>query len=317
MNRLSLGQCPAVAAIVLGATLFASARAGDASFADPLLGRWDLTVRGPDGTYPSWLEVRLRTEHSLMARFVGRFGSARYIPELSYRDGVVEFHVADQYEGYDLVFNGRLENDRITGHTFAADGSVLEWHAVRAPSLRREHPAQPGKPVELFDGHSLDGWRLRFDDDNTCWRVERGLLTATPPCVDLVSERRFDDFRLVAEFRYPPGSNSGIYLRGRHEVQIQDDHGKALDPLRIGGVYGFIAPRVDAAKPANEWQRFDITLVGRTISVMLNGVTIIDGQEMPGITGGALDSDEGAAGPILLQGDHGPIEFRRLTLTPL
>lgn len=317
MNHFFLGQCPAVAAIVLGAMLFASARAGDPGFADPLLGRWDLTVHGHGGAYPSWLEVRLRTEHSLMARFVGRFGSARYIPELSYRDGVVEFHVADQYEGYDLVFNGRLENDRMTGHTFAADGGVLEWNAVRAPSLSRERPAQPGKPIELFDRRSLDGWRLRFDGNNACWRVEGGRLRAAPPCVDLVSEQRFDDFRLVAEFRYPPGSNSGIYLRGRYEVQIQDDRGKALDPLRIGAVYGFIAPRIDAAKPADEWQRFDITLVGRTITVMLNGVTIIDGEVIPGITGGALDSDEGAPGPVLLQGDHGPIEFRRLTLTPL
>lgn len=303
---------------MLGGTLIVSnASAGERGFADPLIGRWDLTVDSLDGSYPSWLEVRLRTEHDLMARFVGRFGSVRYVPEVAYRDGVVEFSVPNQYEGYDLYFNGRLADGRITGHTFAADGSLLSWTAVRAPALHRTNEHRPGVTVELFDGRSLDGWQLRGAVDVSCWRVAGGLLRAIPPCVDLVSERRFGDFRLVAEFRYPAGSNSGIYLRGRHEVQIQDDRGKALDPLRIGGIYGFITPAVDAAKPAGEWQQFDITLVGRTVTVLLNGIQIIDGREIPGITGGALDSDEGAPGPILLQGDHGPIEFRRLTLTPL
>ena len=105
-----------------------------------------------------------------------------------------------------------------------------------------------------------------------------------------------------------------MYLRGRYEVQIQDDAGKALDPLRMGGVYGFIAPTVDAARAAGEWQTLDVELVGRRVTVVLNGTTIVDGQEIPGITGGALDSDEGAPGPIMLQGDHGAIEFRNLTI---
>ena len=119
------------------------------------------------------------------------------------------------------------------------------------------------------------------------------------------------------EFRYPEGSNSGIYLRGRYEVQIQDDHGKAVDPLRMGAIYGFVPPNVNAAKPAGEWQAATITLLGREVTVDLNGKTIIDGQRIPGITGGALDSDEVTPGPIMLQGDHGPIEFRRISLTAL
>ena len=142
------------------------------------------------------------------------------------------------------------------------------------------------------------------------------MLAATPPCVDLVTDATFRDFRLHAELKFPPGSNSGVYLRGRYEVQIQDDAGKALDPLRMGGVYGFIAPSVDAARAAGEWQTLDVELVGRRVTVVLNGTTIIDGQEIPGITGGALDSDEGAPGPIMLQGDHGAIEFRNLTIAP-
>ena len=144
--------------------------------------------------------------------------------------------------------------------------------------------------------------------------MEGEVLSATPPCVDLATDATFGDFRLHAELRFPPGSNSGVYLRGRYEVQIQDDAGKALDSLRMGGIYGFIAPSVDAARAAGEWQTLDVELVGRRVTVVLNGTTIVDDEEIPGITGGALDSDEGAPGPIMLQGDHGAIEFRNLTI---
>ena len=65
-----------------------------------------------------------------------------------------------------------------------------------------------------------------------------------------------------------------------------------------------------------EWQTFDITLIGRRVTVVLNGRTIIADRVIPGITGGALDSNEGEPGPILLQGDHGPVEFRRIVITP-
>ena len=84
----------------------------------------------------------------------------------------------------------------------------------------------------------------------------------------------------------------------------------------MGGVYGFLTPCLNAAKPAGEWQTIEITLIGRAVTIVLNGERVLDRQAIPGITGGALDSREGDPGPILLQGDHGPIEFRKLTLTP-
>ena len=118
------------------------------------------------------------------------------------------------------------------------------------------------------------------------------------------------------EFRYPRQSNSGVYLRGRYEIQIEDSHGEEPDSHRIGGVYGFLTPSVNAAKEPGEWQTLEAVLVGRTVTVVLNGERIIDRQAIPGITGGALDSDEGSPGPIMLQGDHGQVEFRKLTLTP-
>jgi hypothetical protein len=121
---------------------------------------------------------------------------------------------------------------------------------------------------------------------------------------------------LHVEFKYPEDSNSGIYLRGRYEVQIQDDFGKEPFERNISGVYGFIAPTENAARKAGEWQSMDITLLGRYVTVMLNDQKVIDHQEIPGITGGALDSNEGEPGPIFIQGDHGPISFRSVVVTP-
>ena len=136
------------------------------------------------------------------------------------------------------------------------------------------------------------GWQPRSADRAGCWTVSDGLLRATPPCVDLLSVARYDDFKLELEFRYPEGSNSGVYLRGRYEIQIQDDRDKAVDPLRIGGVYGFVAPRVNAAGQPGEWQSMYIELLGRRVTVFLNGIEVIANREIPGITGGALDSEE-------------------------
>jgi hypothetical protein len=293
-----------------------AAQTPPAGFADPLLGRWDVTVEGRDGGYPSWLEVRLRTEGELMGRFVGRFGSMRYVSEITFTDGSLTFRAPVQYERRTeaLRFEGTVRGDRIEGTTRDEGGATVRFTGTRAPALVRSQPPIWGEPEPLFNGRDLAGWQPRSAARPGCWRVQGGILAATPPCVDLTTDEQFEDFRLHAELRFPPGSNSGVYLRGRYEVQIQDDAGKALDPLRMGGVYGFIAPSVAAARPAGEWQTLDVELVGRLVTVVLNEITIIDGQEIPGITGGALDSDEAAPGPIMLQGDHGPIEFRSLTI---
>ena len=308
----------AVVTASLAAAAAAAAQPRAPGFADPLLGRWDLTIEAADGAYPSWLEVRLRTEGELMGRFVGRVGSARYVTEIGYAAGRVTFRVPVQYEtDIDaLRFEGMLRGERIEGTTLAANGAAVRFTAVRAPALARASRPRWRAAQPLLNGRDLGGWTPRSGEHAGCWRVQGGVLAATPPCVDLVTDAKFEDFRLHAELRFPPGSNSGVYLRGRYEVQIQDDAGKSLDPLRFGGVYGFIAPTAAAALGPGEWQTLDVELVGRRVTVALNGTTIIDDQEIPGITGGALDSDEGSAGPIMLQGDHGAIELRNLTIAP-
>ena len=305
-----------VASLLLAAPL--AAQAPESGFADAVLGRWDLTVELPAGTYPSWLELRLRKETELMGRFVGRVGSARYVSDIQYAAGRLVFGVPTQYEsGTDeLRFEGTLRGDRIEGTARLDHGETLPFTAVRAPALAGAREPVWAAAVPMLNGRDLAGWTAREEPRGECWSVTAGVLAAKGGCTDLISNATFRDFRLHAEVRFPPGSNSGVYLRGRYEVQIQDDAGKALDPLRFGGVYGFVAPSAAAARPAGEWQTLDIELVGRAVTVVLNGTSIIDAQEIPGITGGALDSDENAPGPIMLQGDHGAIEFRNLTIAP-
>ena len=287
-------------------------------FADAVLGRWDLTVAGPSGPYPSWLEVSLRTEIELMGRFVGQFGSLRHITQIDYRGGELSFRIPVQYEQNtsDLVFKGRLEGDQLRGTTEGADGKTITWVGRRAPSLDRPAAPRWGKPIPLFNGKDLAGWKVRGNSRGNCWVVNSGTLTNNVPCVDIITEQKFTDFKLHLEFNIVEKSNSGVYLRGRYEVQIQDDVGKVADSLRMGGLYGFLRPSANAAGRPGEWQTYDLTLVGRRVTVVLNGKTVVDNAEIPGITGGALDSDEGAAGPLMLQGDHGKIAFKNIVLTP-
>jgi hypothetical protein len=284
----------------------------------PLAGRWDLTVHGQDGDYPSWLEVSQSGYRTLVGSFVGRTGSARPISQVDLENGRFHFSLPPQWERRtDLQrFEGRLEGDVLRGETTDQEGRRSRWEARRAPSLKRTRAAVWDQPVELFNGLDLTGWKPRTAGDKNGWVVRDGLLANAEPGNDLLTERKFNDFRLRAEFRYPRGSNSGIYLRGRYEVQIEDNFGKDPDSHSIGGIYGFVAPIKNVAKEAGQWQTVEVTLVGRTVTLELNGELVIDRQVIPGITGGAVDSDEGAPGPIMLQGDHGPVEFRKLTVTP-
>ena len=307
----------AIAFIVVMMT-FPLAQQPAPGFADSVLGRWDVTVRSADGAYPSWMEIALRKEIELMGRFVGRFGSNRHASEVTFRDGALLVRIPPQYEENksDLIFKGSLKGDRLDGTTEDAAGKTLNWTAVRAPDLLRTGSPKWGQPLDLFNGKDIAGWKLRNTSRGNCWAVIDGAATNTPPCVDIISERTFTDFKLHAEYNYVAKSNSGIYLRGRYEVQINDDRGMATDSLRSGGVYGFLRPSINAAAAPGEWQTSDVTLIGRRVTVVLNGRTIIDNAEIPGITGGALDSDEGSAGPLMLQGDHGKVSFRKIVLTP-
>jgi hypothetical protein len=251
-----------------------------------------------------------------VGHFVGPGGSARPISEVKVNNDAFNFEIPPQWEQEtrNMSMEGKMEGDGLSGKVTFPNGQTYSWTAQRAPSLRSDKNVKWGKPVSLIQSGGLNGWKPIGGENQ--WVVENGILKNKKSGANLVTEKKFKDFKLHAEFRYPQGSNSGLYLRGRYEVQIMDSHGKQPLPGELGGVYGFISPSEQVAKPAGEWQTYDITLVGRMVTVEANGKLIICNQEIPGITGGALDSKEGEPGPIMLQGDHGEVEFRNMTITP-
>jgi hypothetical protein len=147
--------------------------------------------------------------------------------------------------------------------------------------------------------------------------VKDGLLVNQAHGANLKTTRTFDDFKVHYEVNCPDDGNSGFYLRGRYEVQIEYEPLSSNPPeRRIGSVYGRIAPHPDQPRTPGKWETFDVTLVGRTVTVVRNGITTIDHQEIEGITGGALDANEGEPGPFYIQGDHtGGLEFRNITVS--
>jgi hypothetical protein len=284
---------------------------------DALLGRWDLVVQRGTQQVPSWLEVERSGGATLVGQFVGSGGSARPIAKIEFKEGTFRFAIPPQWERNpnDITFEGRLEGDRISGSMTMGDGQKLTWEGTRAPSLRRAGRPEWGAPIKLLNGTSLDGWHTVGGGESQ-WSAASGILQNAKGGANLATDQTFQDFKLHLEFRVPKGANSGVYLRGRYELQIDDSAG--LDPSshHLGGVYGFIAPSENVARAAGEWQAIDVTLVGRMLTYDLNGTTIICNREIPGITGGALDSAEAEPGPLLLQGDHGPVDFRNIVITP-
>jgi hypothetical protein len=280
-----------------------------------MMGRWDLTVQTPGGDQPAWLEVRQSGPQAVVGQFVGWHGSARPISRVELSESGLRFSIPPQYERGtgDLTLEGELQGDQLSGTIVTPDGGTVSWTGRRAPALRRPMP-QWGEPITLFNGVDLAGWHVIQGDNN--WEVADGILRNVKTGGNIVTDQKFTDFKLHLEFRYAPRGNSGVYLRGRYEVQVLDGPTEEPDSHLQGAVYGFLTPSEIVTNGPDQWNTYDITLVGRVVTIVVNGKTVISEQAIPGITGGALDSDEGAPGPLLLQGDHSPIEYRNIVLTP-
>jgi hypothetical protein len=282
------------------------------------LGRWDLTLKSADKEYPSWLELT-DSGGKLSAQMVGRWGNARPLPKAALTGGKLTFVSPKEEEGskQDLVFEGKLTGDTLSGTVNAPEGGTWSWTGKRAPSLKRTKAPEWGKPIQLFNGKDLTGWKMSDPDSNNPWKVVDGNLVSPTRGPEIINDQKFNDFKLHVEYNVAPNSNSGIYLRGRYEVQVETNSAHEPPSHHMGGVYGFLAASPEQPRKPGEWQTYDITLVGRTITVVQNGKTIIDQKEIPGITGGALDSHEELPGPIYLQGsEDGHVSYRNITLTP-
>jgi Domain of Unknown Function (DUF1080) len=297
--------------------IISSAKAND-FFPDrsPLEGRWDITVNASGKELPSWLEVTHSGNHTLIGQFVAFGGSARPISEVHFENGKVNFSIPPQWESGNgnLTFEATLQGDSLVGTISFPDGRNFNCSGVRAPSLSSKAAPVWGKPIPLLNGKDLKGWHP--SGENNQWVVENGILKSPKPGSNLITDATFTNFKLHVEFRYSKNGNSGVYLRGRYEVQIAENNADEPKKNMFGAVYGFLAPSELAAKQAGEWQSYDITLTGRMVTIIANGKTIICNQEIPGITGGALNSKESEPGPLMLQGDHEPIEYRNIVITP-
>lgn len=223
--------------------------------------------------------------------------------------------------------------DRIKGVSVQPSRNGMEayqatfygWKPADVPSKPDLSGVEYGKPVELFNGKNLDGWKLLNPNQPNGFKVENGVLVNDPVQNEeqhiyygnIRTEQEFEDFNLTLEVNIPEGSNSGVYLRGMYEVQVVDSYGKDVDSHNMGALYSRITPSVAAEKPAGEWQTMDITLYKRHLTVKLNGTTIIDNQPVLGPTGGAISADLYSPGPIYLQGDHGKVLYRNIVLKPI
>ena len=297
-----------------------------ASIDDQFNGRWDISVSGAASQRAWWLEVSGAGTNTLKGRFVGSpVGNLDDIPKLSISDGELRFALEGRFHrernAEKALYWARMEDGKLKG-TFEIEGdpsSYLEWTGVRAPVLPdKDDPTwKRSEPVTLFDGHNLTGWQPAAPGHPSGWSVRDGALMNTLTAADLVSEKKFWNFSLEAEFRIFPRGNTGIALRGRYEVQLVDDYDRPPSNRSSGAILGRIAPLVNAIYPASEWQTLTVRLVGRQVTVILNGIRVIDKQTIDGPTAIAVDANESDPGPILLQGDRGQVEFRKLVVYPL
>ena len=284
-------------------------------------GRWGLTVPGEPRNRAWWLEVEGAGTPGIKGRFVGApGGQVDAIPKIAIENGELVWRF--ERDGKPHVWRARLQGKGLKGSYAAATTPplALEFTGARAAVIRDKDDGswKAGKPVELFNGRDLTGWHSRLPKREIGWRVDNGLLNnGTTPAPDLVSDAKFWNFMLHVEYRIGKGSNSGIGLRGRYEVQIFDDFGKPVSSHGNGALYSRIVPPVNASRAPGEWQTFDIRIIGRQVTVVLNDTKLIDKGEVEGLTAIALDPNEAEPGPLVLQGDHGPVEFRRITVTPL
>ncbi len=294
-----------------------AAPSGPSAAVKAFLGRWDLTVQTPEASRPSWIEVS-EDQGQPKVLMVGFFGHATPGTNVKIENGQIEFNPptdAGYTDGTEI--KGTLAGGSLSGTAVSPKGVTWQWTGVRAPSLARAAAPKWGKSEKLFDGRNLAGWKFADPAKSHIWKVERHTLVESGPGSELIGVPKFEDFKLHIEFNCGPESNSGVYLRGRYEVQIETDSPTVAPDQRIGGVYGFLAPPTPLARTPNKWQTYDITLVGRKLTLVHDGTTIYDQQEIPGITGGALDSNEGEPGPIYLQGsEQGRVSFRNIVITP-
>ncbi len=323
-NARRAGLAFALSAVVAAAALSPSITAQSS----PFVGAWNMTGTGSDTAFVYWLEVK-EADGNLTGSFLNRVGNPVTLGSVKVENGELVFQAGSAERLNGPEYRARLEGDKLVGrHTLrtggrggaAAGERVVNWVGARRPVFPKsdanaEHKF--GAPVVLFDGKTMDAFAVQRADSPWFWGVVDGILTDVPPANNLVSKEKFGDFKLEMEYRLGNGSNSGLYLRGRYELQLLDDRGQPPAILGHMAIYGRKAASVNASRAPYQWQEVTAILVGDHVTVTLNGQRVQDNSIIEGITGGALDNDELAPGPIMIQGDHSLVHIRKLIVTPI
>jgi len=317
MRLLAILAVAGFAVLLAGGPLSGTqAAAGD----DAFLGAWNINVPNPNGTTRAcWLELK-REGDVVKGRFLAGGGSPFPVPTVAIEDGELrwEYQVKRPGQEAQVVYRARLKDGRLEGTAQIGQSPARQFTGFRPPVWKAAFAEKKaGQPVALFNGKDVSGWVGQHPDRPLGWVVNDGALDNQGKANNIVSTQKFSDFKLQVEFQVAEHSNSGVYIRGRHEIQVVDDFGKEPDQHSAGAIYGFVPPAVNPSKKAGEWQTLEATVVGNRLTVVMNGKKIHDNAVIPAITGGALDANEGEPGPIMLQGDHGPVLYRKVVVTPL
>jgi hypothetical protein len=279
----------------------------------PFAGRWDLTLTGARGAWPQWMEI-VQQDGKLDGRIQPRGGSVRPIVEAKVENDhlIITVQKATERQA-EMTWDLTVAADKLSGVQKQGTNET-KIAGVRAPELKKPMPKAWTEPEAIFNGKDLTGWEPVNNPANSHWVAKDGTLLNEARGSNIKTTRTFQDFKLHVEVLCPDHCNSGLYLRGRHEIQIGSEGG-TRPKNEMGAIYGYVEPKVAMPLGSGTWQTFDITLVGRYVTIVRNGVTIHENQEIPGITGGALDSNEGEPGPFFLQGDHdGGMAYRNIRI---
>jgi hypothetical protein len=287
---------------------------------NPLFGKWDITGVAPNTNYVYWLEVK-EADGKLTATFLNRGGSVLPVSSIKLEGNELVFSPAGGRPNAPVaVHRAHVEDGRLLGMMTLGEQEVA-WIGVRPPMWKDNYNANArhkfGAPVVLFDGKSLEQWTPQVQSKPLGWNLVEGVMTNDVHGNNLVSRHRFQDFKIHCEYKVEDKGNSGIYLRGRYELQVLGDFGKEPESHGHMALYSRVAPKVNASLPGGQWQTMEAVIVGNRVSVTLNGKKVHDNILIDGITGGALDSAEGEPGPIMIQGDHEKVWFRKVVVTPI
>lgn len=289
------------------------------------LGRWDMTVTPATGKpYPQWMEL-VAKDGKIEGRVQPRGGGWKPILGAKVDGGKLVVNVAAAGRlpaiNWELTSAGK---DQLNGVEKRGTEDGPKLLGLRAPKLDRKMPKAWTKPEPLFNGKDLTGWEPIGNVANNKWVARDGELVndnpevpgvRNPGAANLKTTAKFQDFKLHIEVNCPDTGNSGIYLRGRYEIQVGTEGGKLPDH-EMGAIYSHYPPPAGAELALGKWTSFDITFVGRHVTVLRDGKMYHNNVEIPGPTGGALDSNEAEPGPFFLQGDHhGIIRYRNITIS--